>query len=196
MLDFNVVYKENKGKLTKYVKARVYPHTEIAMEIVDDTFIKVNEHLKNFDENKANIRTWIFTIANNKLTDYYRSIKLDKKCKVNVSDYVNSDGDEYFQIDSNEKTDGIISHSEKFKNSISCANRVVDAMAELSDTYRNIAAMRFIDEMSYEEISVKLNLPLGTVKTNIFRAKELILKRAKLTKNDYIHEEVLKPIYY
>ena len=45
-------------------------------------------------------------------------------------------------------------------------------IARLPENYRRLIRMRFFDEYSYEEIAVKLSLPLGTVKTQIHRARE------------------------
>ncbi len=45
-------------------------------------------------------------------------------------------------------------------------------LEQLSPRYRQLIVMRFFDEYSYEEIAAKLSLPLGTVKTQIHRARE------------------------
>ena len=49
-------------------------------------------------------------------------------------------------------------------------------MASLPDKYRQMAEMRFVRELSYEEIAQQLGLPIGTVKTQIFRARERLCK--------------------
>jgi RNA polymerase sigma-70 factor (ECF subfamily) len=50
------------------------------------------------------------------------------------------------------------------------------SLNELSDDYRQIIEMRFLDEYSYEEIAEKLNKPINTVKTQIRRAKAAVCK--------------------
>jgi len=53
---------------------------------------------------------------------------------------------------------------------------------KLSDKYRVMIELRFFSELSYQEIAEELNLPIGTVKAQLFRAKELlydVLKKSK-----------------
>jgi RNA polymerase sigma-70 factor (ECF subfamily) len=55
-------------------------------------------------------------------------------------------------------------------------------MAALPKKYRQMAELRFVREMSYEEIAEQVGLPIGTVKTQIFRARERLAKL--ITDND------------
>ena len=57
-----------------------------------------------------------------------------------------------------------------------------DVVEKLKPKYRTLVEMRYFEELSYEEISEKLDLPLGTVKAQLFRARDLlynILKNSK-----------------
>ena len=47
-------------------------------------------------------------------------------------------------------------------------------LTKLSDKYRQMIELRYFEELSYDEIAVKLNIPLGTVKAQLFRAKEIL----------------------
>jgi RNA polymerase sigma-70 factor (ECF subfamily) len=47
-------------------------------------------------------------------------------------------------------------------------------LLELSDKYRTMIELRYFQELSYEEIATELNIPIGTVKAQLFRAKELL----------------------
>ena len=49
-----------------------------------------------------------------------------------------------------------------------------DVVEKLKPKYRTLVEMRYFDELSYEEISEKLDLPLGTVKAQLFRARDLL----------------------
>jgi RNA polymerase sigma-70 factor (ECF subfamily) len=49
-----------------------------------------------------------------------------------------------------------------------------DVVEKLNPRYRQLIRLRYFEELSYEEISVQLNLPVGTVKAGIFRAKDLL----------------------
>jgi RNA polymerase sigma-70 factor (ECF subfamily) len=51
---------------------------------------------------------------------------------------------------------------------------MVDAIEKLKPRYKELIKLRYFDELSYEEISQTLNLPLGTVKAQLFRAREFV----------------------
>ncbi|MHB1345783.1 MAG: sigma-70 family RNA polymerase sigma factor [Thermoleophilia bacterium] len=50
-------------------------------------------------------------------------------------------------------------------------------LKELPEHYRTVVVLRFVEEMSYDEIAEMLDLPLGSVKTRIFRGRELLKQR-------------------
>ena len=54
-----------------------------------------------------------------------------------------------------------------------------DVVAKLKPRYRKLVELRYFKEYSYEEVAQELNLPLGTVKAQLFRARELLLNIMK-----------------
>ena len=56
---------------------------------------------------------------------------------------------------------------------------IESAISNLPEKYRDVIKMRHMEEMSYQEISDELDLPLGTVKAHIFRAREMLYKTLK-----------------
>ena len=54
-----------------------------------------------------------------------------------------------------------------------------EVVANLKPRYRELIEMRYFDELSYEEISEKLDIPLGTVKAQLFRSRELLYEMLK-----------------
>lgn len=68
---FEEMYKDYFPKIYNYVYYRLL-HREQTEDVVSDIFGKVVENLRYFDSRKASFNTWIFTIARNTLTDYYR----------------------------------------------------------------------------------------------------------------------------
>jgi RNA polymerase sigma-70 factor (ECF subfamily) len=54
---------------------------------------------------------------------------------------------------------------------------VRQAMRQLPDTYRRVLELRFFDELSYDEIAMALNLPMGTIKAQLYRAKALLARK-------------------
>ena len=61
-------------------------------------------------------------------------------------------------------------------------HRIVE---QLKPKYRQLAEMRYFQEMSYNEISSDLDLPLGTVKAQLFRARDLMFEILKNTKDKF-----------
>ena len=55
----------------------------------------------------------------------------------------------------------------------------------LKPHYRELIILRYLDEMSYGEISKKLNMPLGSVKAKLFRARDLLMQILKNNENEY-----------
>ena len=54
--------------------------------------------------------------------------------------------------------------------------RMREVVAQLKDRYRRLVELRYFEEKSYEEISEELDLPLGTVKAQLFRARDMMAK--------------------
>jgi RNA polymerase sigma-70 factor (ECF subfamily) len=59
---------------------------------------------------------------------------------------------------------------------------VKELVDKLKPKYRQLIEMRYYDELSYEEIAEKLEMPLGTVKAQLFRAKDLLYNIMKSNK--------------
>ena len=53
-------------------------------------------------------------------------------------------------------------------------NRMREVVAQLKPRYRRLVELRYFEEYSYDEISKELNLPLGTVKAQLFRARDIL----------------------
>lgn len=68
----NQIYKDYYRKVLSYLTGKVND-SYLAEELCSDVFLKVYEKLDSFDETKASISTWIFTITRNTLTDYFRT---------------------------------------------------------------------------------------------------------------------------
>ena len=66
------IYREYHGKVLGYIRAKL-TSPEDAEDIAADVFLKVYEKLNTFDESKASLSTWIFTITRNTLTDRFRT---------------------------------------------------------------------------------------------------------------------------
>lgn len=125
-----------------------------ADDLLQETFIKVYINLHRYRA-EYTFGQWVYTIARNTFIDYMRRRQEDLSI------------DERFAAPaSNAPTP-----EESFIN-LQQRNQIEHYLERLSPRYRKLIVMRFFDEYSYEEIAAKLSLPLGTVKTQIHRARE------------------------
>lgn len=144
-----------------------------ADDLTIEAFGKAFHRLHQYTPTYA-FSTWLFKIASNNCIDFIRKKKtntfsLDKP-------FENDEGGE-MSIDV--KAD-VLDPEEKVmkKEKIKLMRDVVD---KLKPRYRNLIELRYFDELSYEEISDKLELPIGTVKAQLFRAREFLYNFLKDT---------------
>jgi len=123
-----------------------------------------------FNEEYA-FSTWLMKIATNNCIDFLRK----KKLKTISIDQPVQHKDDEFQIElpsgapSPERV--MLSHEQR--------HFIQQAIDELPPLYRHVIVLRHQEEKSYEEIAEILNVPIGTVKARIFRAREMLNKRIK-----------------
>ena len=134
----------------------------ISEEITIKSFSKAFEKIKMYDP-KYNFKTWLISIAKNNYSDYLKKKKLLFK-------EVNSQKIESIVSEINPEQDMI--NRENYDN----LNSKID---ELKPMYRDMIKYRYLEDLSIQEISKKLNQPVNTVKIKIFRAKKLLSDKLK-----------------
>ena len=133
---------------------------ELAEDIVQDTMLKLYQK-KHYYKQIAKFSTWIYTIAKNLA---YTELRRKKIRKTTVLSQMNSDERDY-ELPSNQPETGQEIQSE-------FALKLIQAAIQgLPDRFKTIIILRDIEELSYEEISSILDVPLGTVKSRINRAR-------------------------
>ena len=157
-------------KLVNNLIYRMIYNKEDVEDLTQEAFIKAFNSLEKFDHQFA-FSTWLYKIASNNCIDYLRKKKLNT---ISIDKEIDSeDEDLRFEIPDNDyKPDRNILDAEKKKI-------LEDAIASLPEKYKIVILLRHQDEMEYEEIAQKLNIPLGTVKAHIFRGRELLNKYLK-----------------
>jgi RNA polymerase sigma factor (sigma-70 family) len=164
MLNFAEIYSMYYNAIYKSIMFKLNGKKEIAEELTNDVFVKVSCSLNEFDSEKSSLKTWLHNISKNTLIDYWRKKQLEV---VNIESFVNSDGDVYFEIASNDTPYDNINNKEIY-------SKIERAINSLPKIYRRIAILFFIKQYTYEEICNELNLPLGTVKGQLSRSKEML----------------------
>ncbi len=137
-----------------------------AEDLTIEAFGKAFKNLHQYTLEYA-FSTWLFRIAANNCIDYLR-----KKKRIQYTSGINPDGEETDSYPSNlPSPDPGPEEMTIIKQKIQLMREVVE---RLKPHYRNLVEMRYFKELSYEEIAVELDLPLGTVKAQLFRAREFL----------------------
>lgn len=170
---FDRLMKKYYRLVSNLINRMIYNKDDVE-DLAQEAFIKAFNSLDKFDHQFA-FSTWLYKIASNNCIDYIRKKKLNT---ISIDKEFDSDDDDLrFEIPDNDyKPDREILEQEKQKI-------LLDAINSLPEKYKSVIVLRHQEDMEYEEIASKLNLPLGTVKAHIFRGRELLNKFLK----DKIH---------
>lgn len=147
-------------------------------DVTQDTFIKLYKRAHQYNPEDAEFITWLYTIAKNDSFVELRRRKRKNKREISL-DIVTS-GD--YDYDNRHEAIGdgdLTNNAEKDKRSETINNTVTDAIQTLSKKnleFSTAVILRDIQELPYEIISQIQDVPLGTVKSRIHRAREFIKK--------------------
>ena len=134
----------------RYVKNK-----QIAEDITQDVFIKILNKIDTYKTNN-NFDSWIKRVTTNKALDHLRKHKYEKYIgdvsNINLSDEYVYDEDEYRII------------------------LINNLLEKLSDSYRSVFELFYIDELPHKEIAKRLSINVGTSKSNLFKARNRIRK--------------------
>jgi RNA polymerase sigma-70 factor (ECF subfamily) len=140
-----------------------------AEDLTQEAFIKAFNSLHSFNPEYA-FSTWLYKIASNNCIDYLRKRRL-KTVSMNAPVQMN-DGEAQMELaDPNSPIpDTHITSAER-------TAILQEAIRNLPEKYRIVIELRHTQEMEYADIAEQLDLPLGTVKAHLFRARALLAKR-------------------
>lgn len=140
---------------------RVVKDENEALDLTQETFVRAWTALPNF-KGQSQFRTWLYRIVTNLC--YNRLPNLRRSLKDLGDDVMEDIPEPHFNSPASEF------ESNETKRHLS------EAIQNLDANYQLLITLRYQNELSYDEIASTLNLPLGTVKTGIFRAKEQLRK--------------------
>lgn len=165
---FAILQKKYNRIITSLIRRMIHNEEDV-QDLTQDTFIKAYNALKSFQFGYS-FSSWIYKIASNTCIDFLR-----KKRLTEVSLSQKSNSDEEYEIEIEDKSylpDMKVMTEEKIK-------ALRDAIENLPDNYREIIKLRHEIEMDYADIAEKMNLPLGTVKAHLFRARKQLFEQLK-----------------
>ncbi len=158
-----------------YLLLKMVNNKDDAEDLTLEAFGKAFKNIEQYTPNYA-FSTWLFRIATNNCIDFIRkkrmvTLSLDKT-------FTSGDGDEMTMDVRSDTLDPEEHLIRKQKNVL-----MRSIVEKLKPRYRLLVEMRYFQEMSYEEIAETLDLPLGTVKAQLFRAREFLYNVIRETRD-------------
>jgi RNA polymerase sigma factor (sigma-70 family) len=145
---------------------------DLTIEAFSKAFRNLDKYRQDFT-----FSTWLFRIATNNCIDFIRKRKLNTFSIDNVTPDSTSDETIKYDIKDNnlDPADEIIKTQK--------SEMLQEIITKLPIKYQVLVRLRYFDELSYEEIAVEISAPLGTVKAQLHRAKELLFDMVKHKKD-------------
>ncbi|MFN8153520.1 MAG: sigma-70 family RNA polymerase sigma factor [Bacteroidia bacterium] len=154
-----------------YMLLKMVNNRDDAEDLTIEAFGKAFRNIRQYTPDYA-FSTWLFKIATNNCIDFIR-----KKRKMMLSIDRGFENEEGQDISLEVKSEGPGPDDVMMKKQkVMMMKDVVD---KLKPRYRRLVELRYYQELSYEEIAEELNLPLGTVKAQLFRAREFLYQIMK-----------------
>jgi RNA polymerase sigma-70 factor (ECF subfamily) len=146
---------------------------DLTVEAFGKAFRRLGQYTPQFA-----FSTWLFKIATNNCIDFIRKKRI-RAISIDAG-YQTDDGD---TIEISVK-DSVMDPAEALQKEerIGKMREIVD---KLKPRYRRLVELRYFEEKAYEEIAEELKLPLGTVKAQLFRAREFLFQMMQSTKDSY-----------
>lgn len=167
----NAAYEDMVVRYWDRIFARVYnllKNQQDAEEVTQDAFIRAHRGLSNF-RGDASFSTWLYQIATNLAHNrYWYWFRRKRDQSVSLDQKLTTEGDitleDVMPCESETPSESVI--TKEF------VDRVSECMQDLSKKHREVLILRNVQNLSYEAISQKLNISVGTVKSRIARARE------------------------
>lgn len=138
---------------------------ELAEDLTMEVFAKAFKNLDHYQPTHSFI-SWLSTVAKNHTLDFLRKKRPDN---ISIEERLESrPGRAILQVEEPDPDPEEEILASELNNSVHLLVNL------LKPRYRRLIELRYFEEFSYEEISKELNLPLGTVKAQLFRAKDLL----------------------
>ena len=159
------------------ISIKIVQNHDDALDCVQDSFIKAFRSLSSFNF-QSSFNTWLYRIVTNTSLDLLRK---NKKYQSNIpieKPLSGDDDDDYFIQIEDQKAD-----VENIAESNETVKAVREAISQLSEDLKKVILLFEIEQFSLIEVSEILNIPVGTVKSRLFRAREklaILLKDKEL----------------
>lgn len=159
---FEELVRRYQRPITNYV-FRMLSDYDASLDVTQEVFIKVYNSLGKYSS-EYKFSTWLYRIAHNAAIDHIRR----KSPNQQSIEAENGDGSYQLQIESPNPTPEQDRERSEWRTEIAAVVKCLPA------AYRELILLRHSQDLSYDEIAEITNLPLGTVKNRLFRAREMM----------------------
>lgn len=159
LVEFEKIYEEYFSKIYNFMFYKVL-NKEIAEDLTSEFFIKLLTKLSAYNESKANLNTWLYTVAHNFVIDYFRV----RKIEMSVDD---EDNPLALPVDYDLERSIIANEDRK---------KLYEALTKLDDRTRKLLSLKYFFDMSNKEISNVTNINESTVSTICLRGIDKLKK--------------------
>lgn len=210
-LELNIIKKIKNGEINAFeqivekykdkamtLTMRILKNREEAEDSLQEAFIKAFKSIiENQFQERSRFSTYLYRIVYNTALDYYKKLK-SKTYNLISMDEVNKDSDDEdmafneMKIDRSKYGLSDVYRTDKKAMDNELQELVNEFLGKLPEKYSVMLTLFYINDLSHNEISETLNIPIGTVKNRIFRAKE----KLKETITELYPEESLMELIY
>ncbi|HUP21478.1 MAG TPA: sigma-70 family RNA polymerase sigma factor [Thermoanaerobaculia bacterium] len=146
---------------------RMVRDPSLAEDLAQEAFVRAFRALASFDRSRK-FSSWLFKIAHNLTIDHVRRRVLDTE---SLETPLGADGGGERTLESKLADESVLAPDRHVEQG-DLASALERAIGTLRPEYREVILLRFVEGMAYQEIAEILGVPLGTVKTNIHRARK------------------------
>ena len=162
-------------KSVYYMLLKMVKNADDAEDLTQEAFAKAFNSIEKFDSKYA-FSTWLFRIATNNCINFIRKKRVQT---VSIDQPVEGDDGSNMKFDVRDEDLDPNEHMLKQQRK----KYLNMAIKRLPEKYRILVELRYFQELSYEEVAQELEIPLGTVKAQLFRARELLNQELKNLKS-------------
>lgn len=153
---------------------------EDANDLVQDTFLKSYRFINSYEAG-TNAKSWLFKILKNTFINEYRRKKALPH-QIELEDFIT-----YHDTDEASTVGNLDLRQEMFQNMV--GDEVTQAINSLPVDFRTIILLCDIQEFSYEEIAKIVDIPVGTVRSRLFRARNMLKAKLRKYASEYGYKE-------
>ena len=158
---FVVLYQRYENRVFQYLMT-IMNEATLAEETLVEVMLAIWKGLNSF-KGQSKVSTWIFGIAHHKAVDALRKVTSQQRGGIPLEDIADTEGsNENPMEDAQQKGMALLTNQ---------------GLMTLSSDHREILHMAFYEELSYPEIAELLGIPVNTVKTRVYYAKQQLKKR-------------------